>query len=185
MTLPVGLPLRSHFSDLVGDKITLSIFNVEDITHDYVGWLNDLVVVRFSNQRFYTHTLETCTNFISNFINSPNLFLKITRKSDGMLLGTMTAYYSAHHRTVDMGIMLGCRTVWGCGIGQDAWDTLLFWLLGLSSVRKVNAGAMRCNIAMVKVIERSAMVLEAIRQEQELLDGVPQDLLYFGKMSGY
>jgi RimJ/RimL family protein N-acetyltransferase len=38
---------------------------------------------------------------------------------------------------------------------------------------------------MVKVIERSGMVLEAIRQEQELLDGVPQDLLYFGKMSGY
>jgi RimJ/RimL family protein N-acetyltransferase len=40
---------------------------------------------------------------------------------------------------------------------------------------------MRCNAPMVKLMERSGMTLEAVRPQQELLDGVPQDMLYFGK----
>ena len=36
-----------------------------------------------------------------------------------------------------------------------------------------------CDSAMVGICERSGMELEAVRREQELLDGVPQDILLF------
>lgn len=97
----------------------------------------------------------------------------------------MTAYYSPHHQTVDVGIMVGQSGEWGKGLGQDAWNTLMAWLLAMACVRKVTAGTMRCNVAMLKLMERSGMVLEAVWPQQELLDGVPQDLLYFGKFSGH
>ncbi|OGT89687.1 MAG: hypothetical protein A2286_00430 [Gammaproteobacteria bacterium RIFOXYA12_FULL_61_12] len=185
MGTPERASLRKSFVTLTGDKTTLSRFQPSDITGDYVGWLNDPVVVQFSNQRFLTHTPESCAGYLASFENSENLFLKIERKGDGVCVGTMTAYYSPHHRTVDVGIMVGHRPGWGKGLGQDAWSALLAWLLDLDCVRKVTAGTMRCNVAMVRLIERSGMSLEAVRPQQELLDGVPQDLLYFGRFSGH
>lgn len=93
----------------------------------------------------------------------------------------MTVYVSVPHGTADVGIMVGCRTVWGQGIGSDAWSTMLAWLLETVGVRKVTAGTMRCNLAMVRLMEGSGMVLEAVRPMQELLDGIPQDIVLYGK----
>ena len=93
----------------------------------------------------------------------------------------MTAYVSPFHGTADVGIMVGRSSVWGRGIGQDAWETLLSWLFEQAKIRKVTAGTMRSNVAMVRIMERSGMMHEATRAGQELLDGIPQDLLYFAK----
>lgn len=172
---------KRHFGHLIGAKTVLSPFSATDITREYIGWLNDPEVVKYSNQRFRTHTAETCANYLASFDETDNLFIKIARKADGIDIGTMTAYYSVPHRTVDVGIMVGRRSVWGDGLGQDAWNTLLAWLLAQDCVRKVTAGTMGCNGAMIKLMERSGMTLEAVRAQQELLDGIPQDLLYFGK----
>jgi ribosomal-protein-alanine N-acetyltransferase len=168
-------------ADLAGRIVALQPFLVADVTPEYVDWLNDPQVVRFSNQRFRQHSLSSCRDYVSSFNGTTNQFLKILRQIDGRMVGTMTAYAELHHGIVDMGIMVGCRSAWGCGIGQDAWNTMLGWLLNVGGVRKVTAGAMRCNLAMVRIMERSGMSLEAVRPGQEMLDGVPQDLVYFGK----
>lgn len=166
---------------VAGRLVVLRPFLASDVTNVYVSWLNDPQVVRFSNQRFRQHSLSSCLDYVSSFHGTANRFLKILRQEDGRMVGTMTAYAALHHGTVDMGIMVGCLSAWGQGIGQDAWNTLLHWLLSAGGVRKVTGGAMRSNQAMVRIMERSGMTLEAVRPGQEVLDGVPQDLVYFGK----
>ncbi|MCG9094393.1 GNAT family N-acetyltransferase [Laribacter hongkongensis] len=166
---------------LAGRLVTLQPFLPADVTTEYVGWLNDPEVVRFSNQRFRHHSPSSCQDYVASFDGSPHRFLKILRQADGRMVGTMTAYAAVPHGTADMGIMLGCRSTWGQGIGQDAWNTLLQWLLDTAGIRKVTGGAMRCNQAMVRIMERAGMTLEAVRPAQEMLDGIPQDLVYFGK----
>lgn len=185
MSVNGSASLSELFTEIAGQRTVLRLFQPADITAEYVGWLNDPVVTQFSNQRFFCHTAESCAQYVAGFVGSGNLFLKIEQKADGVCVGTMTAYHHPQHRTVDMGIMVGRRTEWGRGLGQDAWNMLLAWLLGQDCVRKVTAGTMRCNLAMVRLIERSGMLFEAARPQQELLDGVPQDLLYFGKFSGH
>jgi RimJ/RimL family protein N-acetyltransferase len=173
--------LDTHFNILEGRKVILLPFTASDITTEYMMWLNDPTVVRYSNQRFRQHSWESCQDYLASFKGSTNRLVKVIRRTDGITIGTMTTYASVHHRTVDMGIMLGNRSCWGHGLGQDAWDTLLNWLLKRESVRKVTAGAMRCNIAMVHIMERSGMTLEAVRPQQELLEGVAQDLVFYGR----
>lgn len=173
--------LKETFTALTGDMVVLKPFLQSDVTLEYVAWLNDPVVVKYSNQRFVHHTLASCTAYLAGFENTGNLFIKVEQKVDSLCVGTMTAYVSSAHQTADVGIMIGHRSAWGKGLGQDAWSTLLNWLLHQDSIRKITAGTMRCNAAMIKLMERSGMDLEAVRPKQELLDGVPQDLLYFGK----
>lgn len=172
------------FNKLLGTKILLRPFDVSDITPEYVSWLNDPEVVKYSNQRFVEHSEDSCLNFYNSFTYSDNLFISIRLQDTDEAVGTMTAYVSPHHGTVDIGIMIGERSVWGCGIGQDAWDTLLDWFIAQPHIRKITAGTMRCNQPMVKLMERSGMSLEAIQVKQELLDGMPQDLLYYAKFRG-
>lgn len=165
-----------------GVKVKLHSFTEADLTPAYVGWLNDPEVVRFSNQRFQTHDLNSCRSYFASFDRSANLFVSIKRL-DGQAIGTMSVYRSLAHGTADVGIMIGERSAWGGGFGQDAWDTLLRWLLNQPDLRKVTAGTLGCNKGMLKLMERSEMSLEGTRLAQELVDGKPQDILLYGKFA--
>ena len=98
---------------LKGNKVILQPFTENDITIDYISWLNNSEVVRYSNQRFKDHDYESCVRYIKSFINTDSFFIAIRRLDDNQLIGTMTAYVSRHHQTVDVGIMVGERNVWG------------------------------------------------------------------------
>lgn len=166
---------------ITGERLYLCPFTESDITADYIRWLNDPEVVRFSNQRFRRHDEKSCLDYLRTFADSDNLFLAIHLSDDKRLVGTMTAYVSSQHGTADMGLLLGERGLWGQGFGLEAWNLLLNHLLQVRRLRKITAGTLRCNVGMTRIMERSSMRMEAVRSQQELVDGEPQDVLHFAK----
>jgi ribosomal-protein-alanine N-acetyltransferase len=166
---------------LSGATTELRRFNESCITADYLNWLNDPEVLRFSNQRFRQHARENCLSYLATFNETSNYFLAIYERESGRMIGTMTAYVNENHGTADMGILVGDRAVWGRGMGCDAWCTLLTFLLNVRGLRKVTGGTLACNLGMIKVMERSGMRLEAVREAQEIVEGKPQDALYYAK----
>lgn len=175
--LEADLPLR-------GELVDIRVFGPDDITDAYVGWLNDPVVVRYSNQRFRTHDRQSCADYLSTFAGSDNLFLSVRRRDTGQAIGTMTVYFSRYHRTADVGIMIGASDAWGRGYGQDAWSTVVNWLAGRAGMRKVTAGALASNVPMIRLMERAGMVREAVRARQELMDGEPVDIVLYARHCG-
>jgi len=168
---------------LHGSKVVLQPFTEADITDSYLGWLNNAAVMRYSNQRFQRHDRQNAQSYLATFVNSPNLFFSICDRATAQALGTLTAYVSTHHGTVDCGIMVGEPRVWGRGIGQDAWDTWTAWCLSRPGMRKLTAGTLACNIGMLRLIERSGMALEAVRREQELVDGRAENVQLYAKFN--
>ena len=166
---------------LTGRKVMLNPFTPEDLTDDYIGWLNDPIVTRFSNQRFVRHDRASCERYLASFEGTPNLFFSIRQLEDGRPIGTMTAYVSPQHGTADVGILVGDRSAWGGGYGLDAWNTLTDWLAAQPGMRKITCGTLARNEPMVHVAERSGMTIEARRRAQELVDGEPVDMLYFAR----
>jgi [ribosomal protein S5]-alanine N-acetyltransferase len=181
MAVVAGAPIASEPLVLRGSKVLLRSFQESDITEPYLSWLHDPEVVRYSNQRFVSHDRDSCVRYVRSFVGTANLFLSVRRSADDHAIGTMTAYFAVHHGTVDVGIMIGDRAVWGKGYGQDAWDTLTNWLIARDSIRKVTAGTVACNQGMLRLMERSGMVFEGARRKQELIDGKPEDILYFAR----
>jgi hypothetical protein len=108
------------FNQLTGSKVLLRPFLQSDITPEYISWLNDPEVVRYSNQRFIKHTEATCREYWKSFRGTPNLFLSIRNQANDLPVGTMTAWISLPHGTVDIGILIGkkiCLGYWdwsGC-----------------------------------------------------------------------
>lgn len=166
---------------LKGRKLTLRAFGESDLTAEYIGWLNDPEVVRFSNQRFRRHDRASSLAYLRSFEGTDNLFFSAKLNGTDQAVGTLTAYVSSHHGTADVGIMIGTRTAWGQGLGQDAWNTLTDWLIAQPGMRKITAGALACNVGMVRLMERSGMHLEASRRQQELVEGRAEDILYYAR----
>lgn len=174
---------------LQGPRVRLRPFTAADITDTYVGWLNDPEVVRYSNQRFVQHTRASCERYFASFAGTANLFVSLRVAKPGasergeIPVGTLTAYRSLPHGTADVGILLGERAVWGQGLGLEAWQVFTDWLLGTPGLRKLTAGTLACNRAMLSVAERSGMAREGVRRAQELVDGEPTDIVYFGRFA--
>jgi ribosomal-protein-alanine N-acetyltransferase len=171
----------SRIALVTGERVLVRPFEAADITPEYVGWLNDPQVVRFSNQRFRDHSERSCRAYFDSFAGSPNQFLSIRLREDDRAVGTMTVYRSLPHETADVGIMVGDPAQWGRGIGQEAFSLVVDWLVGDGRVRKVTAGALACNIGMIRLMERAGMSREAVRTAQELVDGCPEDVVYYAR----
>ena len=165
--------------NIQGKTIELINFNENNISDDYISWLNDSVVTQYSNQRFYSHDYESCKKYLQSFEKSKNLFLAIKVKKTSVFIGTLTVYFNLEHGVADIGIMVGNRAEWGKGYGQDAWNSILAWLLDQESIRKVTAGTVACNIAMRSIIEKSGMKIEGVRNEHEIVKGIPEDVILF------
>ena len=176
--------LFSASPSLVGDKVRLRPFMISDISDRYIAWLNDPQVVRYSNQRFRKHDQFSCENYFNSFSETDNFFVAITEKKNDLLLGTMTAYVASSHGTVDVGIMVGERSAWHQGVGQDAWNTMCNWLISAEvGFRKLTAGTARPNVGMVRIMERFGMELEAVRSKQEIIEDAAVDILYYARFA--
>ena len=165
--------------NLVTRRLQIRHFRKADITSAYISWLNDPEVTQFSNQRFCTHTFSSCLSYLSSFNRSDNSFLIIERKEDLKPLGTATIYRNLRHGTADIGLMLGEKSAWGLGYGQETWQALMNTLMTEEDIRKITGGTLEPNKAMLRIMRRSGMKLEAVRERHELVRGKAEDVLYF------
>ena len=164
-----------------GRLVSLDVFAAKDITDAYLGWLNDPLVVQYSDQRFRKHTRRTSLEYLEACDSSGDLFLTVRTKSDRKYVGTMSAHISPMHETADIGIMIGERSCWGTGVGRDAWSTLMSLLIDVAQLRKVTGGTMGCNKAMVKIMANSGMKPDGVRIAQNLVDHKPEDIVHFAR----
>jgi RimJ/RimL family protein N-acetyltransferase len=177
----IDLGSIKDFFPIEGRLVKIDVFRKENITDAYLGWLNDSVIVRYSNQRFHSHTRQTSLAYLESFDGTGNLFLAVYLKGDEKFVGTLSAYISSAHETADIGIMIGDRTCWGSGVGSDAWSAVMSFLLDSAELRKVTGGAVECNKGMVKIMLKAGMKPDGVRVAQELVNGQVQDILHFAK----
>jgi len=169
---------------LKGSDVLLEPFSDRYLTEDYVGWLNDPSVMRYSEQRHRHHSLETCKAFVASFDASPNQLWAIVRADTGEHIGNITAMHDVNNCLADIGILIGAKGVQGKGYGRDAWRTVLDYLAARPDIFKVTGGCMTANSAMVRIMESCNMVKDGYRTAHYLLDGYPVDLVYYYIKSG-
>jgi len=161
------------------ERLKIIPFSEEYLTLRYVNWLNDPEVVRYSNQRYRHHTLDSCKAYLESFDGTPNYFWAIVARDSNLgHIGTMTAYINTVHSVADVGILIGERTVWGIGYGSEAWRAVCAYLLSNIGIRKVTAGTLSVNKAMLKLMRRTGMIEDGRRIRQCVSDGIEADMVH-------
>ncbi len=134
-------------------RLVIDNFVPDDITPEYLSWLNDESLMRFSSQRGRNHTPESASVYIEGFLESADRFVAIRLADVGQLVGTATLYWHSSSQSVDIGILIGHPR---CGYGTEAFIGLIAGLLS-AGVPRVTAGTVIENDPMIAVALRSGM----------------------------
>lgn len=172
--------MRITFDELSTSRLHISVQATNIREPEYLEWLNDYELMRFSNQRFIRHTMESAMAYREALLLSGGCLLALRDIEQGNLVGTISLRYEAHHRTVDVGLLVG-KGFGGTGYGTEAWNAIVRELEQDEAVRKITAGTLRANVPMLRILEQSNLQLEGIRVGQELVDDHPVDLVMFGR----
>lgn len=147
-----------------------------------LGWLRDPEVVRYSEQRHMKHTISSQLRYVNSFVGKSHLWA-IVHVDSGEHIGNLSAEHDDPNNVSDVGIMIGQTDLWGQGFGAEAWKAACAWLLDkdCGGVRKLEAGAMRDNVGMLKILRGSGFVEEGERKNRFLLGGAPVSAVLFGR----
>jgi [ribosomal protein S5]-alanine N-acetyltransferase len=171
--------MKLNYPHLVLPRCQVLQFSEELLTEKYVAWLNDIDVVRYSEQRHRRHTLESCRAYFDSQSNSNGFYLAIIAKDPTLgHIGNMGVTWDAPNGVADISILIGDKRTWRLGYGSEAWLGLMEYLKSLNEVRKITAGTMSANLGMRNLMLRSGMQIEGSRKAHLLLQGQPVDLIF-------
>lgn len=145
-----------------------------------VSWLRDPVVVRWSRQRYRQHNVLTQKAYVESFDHDGAHLWRILFMNED--IGTISAHRDIVNRTADLGLMVGDRSMWGMGLGSEAWGVVMAWLFR-NGCDKVEAGHVSGNIGMRGVCKKNEMVLEGIVIGSFLIEGARQHKYLWGKFA--
>lgn len=162
------------------ERLVISPFSERYLTDRYVGWLNDHQLMRFSEQRHRRHTLESCRSYMRSFEGTPNYFWAVEDVTYGLgHIGNINSYVDVRNRVADIGILIGEPGAGGKGLALEAWKAVCRFLFESARVRKITAGTMALNAAMVRLALKAGMTEDGVRRRQLLCEGQEVDVLYF------
>lgn len=144
--------------------IKLIKFTKKFITKDYIGWLNDKMLMKYSENRHTSHDIKSCKKYLESFKNTNNKFFAIIDSKNFEYVGTITAMIDNKNKTADIGVLIGKGNY---GYGFLAWKAMMNFLYK-KKIRKITGGCMINNRAMLKIFKKSKMCLEYIKKKQVL-----------------
>jgi RimJ/RimL family protein N-acetyltransferase len=175
------LQADTHWRD---DRVELFLLEPAHVGPAYVGWLNDPAVNRYLESRFVAHTQDSVRAFVASQRDSQaTLFLGIrSLVLDGRHVGNIKlGPIDGHHRTSEVGILIGEPRAWGRGIGSAAIERLAAIGRQQLNLRRLTAGCYASNRGSIGAFLKAGFLLEGRRPGHFLLEGRPEDVVLMGR----
>ena len=145
---------------LKGARVRLVPFSRRHLEDpNYLGWLRDHEVVRTLNLPQYLEapiSFSAVEDYCRKIMQSPtDRFYAIERNEPGDFIGTLkVGTINTYAGTADIGIMIGRRDLWARGLATDAVAVACRYLFAIDGMRRLTAGMMANNPAMIRVFEK-------------------------------
>lgn len=152
---------------------------------NYLKWLRDYDVIKTINRLDYVITpvkFEEVKQYYEAVTNSKvDIFWALYYKQEDSFIGTVRiSKIDRHAGTADVGILIGDKTKWGKGIATDALYTVCKYLFEELETRKLTAGTMAINPAMIRVFEKLGFKQEGVFRKQDRFEDSYCDHIYLG-----
>ncbi len=137
-------------------NLKLVKFSKKFITQEYVSWLNNKKINKFSGQRYFNHTYKSCLNFYYNNIKNKNLFFASVDIKKKKHIGNIIGILDKQNSICEIRIFIGYPNQ---GYGLRTFE-LLFNYLKRKGIRKILSGTIKNNTAMINIYKIVGMKLE-------------------------
>ena len=128
----------------------------EDVTDEYVKWLNDPEVNRYLECRHTTHTLETTIKYVNSINDSSEILLGIFDIQDNTHIGNIKiGPINKIHKQATIGLIIGKKSYWGRGIGTKVIKYISKYATEELDLENLTAGCYECNKGSYKAFINS------------------------------
>ncbi len=143
----------------------------------HVGWLNDDDVTKYLECRFTAWEPSTLKATLRNWYNDDNVLMWYIRITMAPFLGTIKVKLDPHHKTGELGFMLGNADHWHKGITREAVAKVVS-LMDATNIT-LWAGVYGSHRASQRVLEANDFRLRGTLPGKLMLDGKRDDHLWY------
>jgi RimJ/RimL family protein N-acetyltransferase len=162
-------------------RLVLGNLRPEDLTEEYLAWLNDPEVLRYRAPKAFPTDIEALKEYLGRVAAREDLLLAIRLKDTERHIGNITLNSILWvHRSAELSIMIGAKDMRGQGLGKEA-------IYGLSNHAFSSMGLHRLwaespNPAFNRAVTTLGWKHEGTKRQAFLLDGDLVDIECWGQL---
>lgn len=167
-------------------RLALREIRLEDVSDEYVAWLNDPETTRYLEVRFSPQPREAVEAFVRQMLErvADHLHFGVWDHGGARLVGTVTAHLNHHHRYADVSFVIGHPDAKGQGYATEAVRALSWYLFRRRGLAMLQAGYYGSHAASARVLARCGFT-EQGRMRGKLVgpDGTREDHVLVGLLA--
>lgn len=166
---------------------TLFIRNLEisDISEDYVKWMNDYDITKFTEQNYFKHNHQSVSNFVySKYESRDDILFGIFFKNKhigNIKLGPILWV----HKRAEVSFIIGDKSAWGKGIATKAIEAVVQYAFETLKIEKINAGYYEDNTGSANALRKNGFKIEGIKEKDVIFENRRVNTVFVGKISPY
>lgn len=161
------------------------ILTPEDVTLEYVKWISDPEITKYSRNRYRSFTLDSQIKYVEEMFNSPDYHLYgIFHKKTH--IGNITfGPIDYVNNIVEARVVIGYKKYWGKGIMFNCVKKSLKMSFGTYPFFKVCSNTYSNNLPTIFSIKKLGFVKEGIRKQHCVFGNSRVDLLEYSLFLEY
>ena len=164
-------------------NLLLKTMVVEDITEEYINWLNDFETNKFLEVKFIPQTRKSVEKYVrKSLIDQNSSHFGVFEHNSLRLIGTVTFNnVDNHHLSAAISFVIGHPEAKGKDYGTEAVHAATNFMLNTKRFIKVYGGYYEDNKAAEKVFQKNGYIVEG-RLKKKLINykGQRVDHIYVG-----
>lgn len=166
---------------LTGREIYLTPLTKEDISDEYISWLNDSEVCAGNSHAIFPNSKAKTINYIESITNSKTeLVFAIKLKKNNLHIGNASIQNINNiYRSADLAIIIGNKKYWNKGISTEIFRLFIEYGFSRLNLNRLTAGTPVTNIGMTAICKKIGMKQEGIMREFMYKNGKYIDVVIF------
>lgn len=149
---------------MLKNLIKLKKANIESLNQNWLNWLNDKEVNKFSKKSNKIHTFISQKKYLSKIFKSKSkiLFMVVYRNRD---VGTMLiSKISKKKSDCEISYMIGAKKLWNKNIGTKMIKSISNYIFENLHLKKINAGVREDNLPSQKILLKNGFKLKKVKK---------------------
>jgi len=159
------------------ERLILRNMSVNDVSQEYVDWLNDPEINKYLSCANTIQTLESCLAYVQSYEGRDDKALIGIFLKDGALhIGNLTfSSIDWFNRTVTIGISLGRKEYMGKGLAKEALAAIIKYCFEELNLHRLQAGVHASNTRSLNLFIKSGFKVEGLLRQSSVINGKFQD----------
>ena len=167
---------------LQSDEIQLRAITRQDLTENYVSWLNDQETCAQNSHGYLPYTMDNLVSHYDSKVNSSNeLRLAIIVRNEDIHIGNVSLQnINWINSSAEFAILLGDKKFWGKGFGFKAALLIMHHGFQNLNLHRIYCGTTEENIGMKTIANKIGMKEEGVRRDAFFKNGKYQNIVEYG-----